>query len=342
MLTNMEVGPVGPGAGNDSLPPVSQMTEEKEGRSKGRQCSTARHWKIGWNVAAMDPRSHEADVQMARITSALSRFLSMNDFEYVLGDETGGGGEDREKPLGNRHLQTAVRGKKKFRPSEFRLVDEDGSEIPWNSGGGWKPMSKGETWEKMKSYAAKDGKVTANTPYSVRRPLQKVTIMDLRRKRQRDIAFQFDEWSVQEQKWGNKIYWYWEPKGLWGKSTLVRYFVDQKNARMCGGSGADTIYALGEALQENTDVSIVVFNIARASFNRVPWAALESIKDGVMFNQKYKSGQVRFNIPHLLIFSNFPPPEELTNHMTEDKLIVERLTEEEETRMVVYASRGGD
>lgn len=98
------------------------------------------------------------------------------------------------------------------------------------------------------------------------------------------------------------IYWIWSKPGKNGKTVFTKYLV--ANHRVCAFSNAsskDIAYALP------SDPRTVVFNLPRSQENYFNYAALEQVKDGLMFSCKYKSRTLVFNSPHVIVFANWPP-----------------------------------
>lgn len=117
---------------------------------------------------------------------------------------------------------------------------------------------------------------------------------------------------------GRELHWYYEEKGQWGKSKTATYMIDQMGATELDGGKKDMLFGLRQLIEEHGQCPpIIIVDIPRASDVRyVSWAGLEKIKDGKFFSPKYESGMCRFNSPHIIIFSNFPPPWE---RMSEDR-----------------------
>ena len=53
--------------------------------------------------------------------------------------------------------------------------------------------------------------------------------------------------------------------------------------------------------------NLVVFDLPRNNGNKVSYSALEAIKNGLICNTKYETGNKLFNPPHILIFANDEP-----------------------------------
>jgi len=107
-----------------------------------------------------------------------------------------------------------------------------------------------------------------------------------------------------------KIYWYHEEKGNIGKSAFVKFML-VKHKKEClaidGGKKADIINLLYNSNLEW--FKCLFIDIPRASFSSVSYSAIESIKNGVIFNSKFECGSKVFNPPHVFIFCNYEPSE---------------------------------
>lgn len=98
------------------------------------------------------------------------------------------------------------------------------------------------------------------------------------------------------------INWFWEDIGHVGKTSFAKYCAVYAGASLItSGKTADIAYAIGD------NPRIVIFNITRTQEERFNYAALEQIKDGVLFSSKYESKVKIFNAPHVFVFANFPP-----------------------------------
>lgn len=98
-----------------------------------------------------------------------------------------------------------------------------------------------------------------------------------------------------------KVLWCWDPLGNAGKSYLAKHLVRHFNAFYCtGGKHADVFHAYGG--QE-----IAIFDFPRDSEEFVCYGVIEAFKNGIFFSAKYESVVKQFNVPHVLVFSNFLP-----------------------------------
>lgn len=77
--------------------------------------------------------------------------------------------------------------------------------------------------------------------------------------------------------------------------------MSNKDAFYCtGGKHTDVFHAYGGQ-------SIAIFDFPRDSEEFVCYGVIEALKNGIFFSPKYTSEVKRFDIPHVLIFSNFLP-----------------------------------
>jgi len=133
---------------------------------------------------------------------------------------------------------------------------------------------------------------------------QKITY-DMLRDNQKEIA---DKYSKPCDQFSRMIDWYYEVHGNWGKTFLVKYLIDCCDAIMLSGASKDAINGIFSYISENERVPpIVIFDIPRCAEGHVSYNAIEQIKNGCIFNSKYETGMLRFDTPHIIIFSNEEP-----------------------------------
>ena len=107
-----------------------------------------------------------------------------------------------------------------------------------------------------------------------------------------------------------QIYWFYDPDGLAGKSTLVNLLVRNHGAIMLEGTERDMIYAYHKE-------PIVCIDLPRAAdVNNLKdiFKIAESLKNGMIFNTKYQSALKVFDPPWVFIFSNSLPPPGIWTH----------------------------
>jgi len=99
-----------------------------------------------------------------------------------------------------------------------------------------------------------------------------------------------------------KIYWIYDTVGNMGKTVFCKFMAVKRGAIILNnGSFANIAFAIGD------NPTIVMFNLTRTIEGAVNYAAIESIKDGLMFSGKYESKMKLFNCPHVVILANFCP-----------------------------------
>jgi len=100
------------------------------------------------------------------------------------------------------------------------------------------------------------------------------------------------------------IHWYWESEGNIGKSTLCKYLVVKHDALMLTGKSNDMYNMLAKFPNKR---KIIICDIPRSSLGYINYAAIEQIKNGLVFSGKYEGAQLVFNCPHIIVFANEPP-----------------------------------
>ncbi len=107
---------------------------------------------------------------------------------------------------------------------------------------------------------------------------------------------------------GRYLHWYYEEKGNWGKSQTATYMIDQMGATEVSGAKKDVTFGICKLIEKNGQCPpIVIVDIPREKAAYVSYGALELIKNGKFFSEKFESGMCRFNRPHIVCFANEPP-----------------------------------
>lgn len=119
--------------------------------------------------------------------------------------------------------------------------------------------------------------------------------------------------ELQQEPHPRHIYWVYDQAGNSGKSRLLTHLVAEMGAIELGGREVDIAYGYnGEP--------IVCFDIPRPTqINAYSDAFIcaERLKNGAIFSTKFMCKFKKFNPPHVVFFSNSPPPEGL---WTKDRL----------------------
>lgn len=107
------------------------------------------------------------------------------------------------------------------------------------------------------------------------------------------------------------IHWYYESIGGVGKSCMARHivgFAHAGRAIIVSGRAADIRYRFLQHSIEHGAPTVVVVDIPRVAQGHLSVAAVESLKNGIISSGKYEGGQLVFDPPHVIVFSNDPPP----------------------------------
>lgn len=97
-----------------------------------------------------------------------------------------------------------------------------------------------------------------------------------------------------------KIIWFHDSNGNNGKSYFATRFKDKSSYLVTGGKNTDIYYAYSYE-------EVVFFDLPRSKQDYVPYDVMESFKNGYFLSTKYEVKSVKFNIPHVVVFSNFYP-----------------------------------
>lgn len=109
------------------------------------------------------------------------------------------------------------------------------------------------------------------------------------------------------------INWFWEAEGGVGKTALCKYLVMKHNALMLTGKSADMFYMLSKYPNKR---KLIIVDCPRSLQDYFNYAAVEQIKNGLVFSGKYEGVQLCFNSPHVIVFGNRKPDR---SQMSEDR-----------------------
>lgn len=256
--------------------------------AKKGQIPTSKRWLFTWFNYPKDWRS------------TVSPFLRKKG-AYVIGEEVC-------PTTGRPHLQGYCEFKKRLRPFSLGLSRE----IRWEKAKGTRLHNT--------TYCTKDGSYVSHG-LGIPPAVAKMHWRYLR-PCQRGIVAKFLE--PEDPLWGRNLWWFWEEGGNWGKTVTAMHMVDYRGAMVLGGARNDIFCGVAAMLDKGIMPPIVVFNLVQDAGNKVSYAAMESIKDGMFFSPKYESGMCRFNKPHIVVFANRPPAE---GRMSCDRWRVVNVTE---------------
>ena len=97
-----------------------------------------------------------------------------------------------------------------------------------------------------------------------------------------------------------KIVWFVDRVGNTGKSYFATHYSSRKSYYVTGGKASDIFYGYQYE-------SVVFFDLARMKQEYVQYDVMEAFKNGQFYSTKYECKNVKFNTPHVVVFSNFHP-----------------------------------
>lgn len=287
----------------------------KDGNTK--RPSQAKKWCFTWNNPWGTPpgsddepgelESKGSDGSMGPVlTPDVEKFLEILEkvatkyvYQYEVGEE------------GTHHIQGVLEFDKKARPSS--KFGELWNKAHWESC---------RSWNKSVEYCSKiDTRVKGPFTKGVEIETIDTVTYDELRDDQKEIV---DRYKEKAGKFDREIHWYWEPNGKWGKSIIAKYLSDSGQAIIIGrGASRDALCGVANWVEKNKkSPKIIVFDIPKSKGCEINYSVLEEIKNGLFFSGKYESGAVRINTPHVVVFANAPPFEEL---MSEDRWVIREL-----------------
>jgi len=196
--------------------------------------------------------------------------------------------QEEKGESGTPHLQGIIECKKKMRDTEFGLPKQIHWEKPQDVNACFKYCSKEET---------RAGKVFTKN-YVI--PEKIITTCPATK-----WATDLIEISKSPPD-KRKVYWRWSREGGVGKSDFTKYMVVEHNCLfLSSGKYADIINIIFNS--DTNSYNTVIIDLPRNNGNKLSYSAIEAIKNGLICNTKYETGNKYFNPKHIIIFSNEPP-----------------------------------
>ena len=110
---------------------------------------------------------------------------------------------------------------------------------------------------------------------------------------------------IEEEADDRTIHWYWECTGGVGKTSLAKSMcVRNKDCIYVSGKASDIKCAIAKLKRPP---KVVIWDVPRSKQEYVSYEALESVKNGIFFSDKYDSGMYLSECPHVFVFANFEP-----------------------------------
>lgn len=129
------------------------------------------------------------------------------------------------------------------------------------------------------------------------------------------------------------VIWIYEETGNIGKSSLIKYMISKHDmvAGFCDGGKKTDVINMVFNLKDDPD--IIFIDLPRENKGKISYKAVESLKNGMIFNSKFEAGFKMFNPPHVIIFSNsYPQDKEL---LSNDRWKIYKIKNEELVPQIV-------
>lgn len=112
-----------------------------------------------------------------------------------------------------------------------------------------------------------------------------------------------------------RINWIFDPIGKNGKSALIKYIIKTLGPKKANLIASTAMERVIYAMKQNNNCKVVLIDLPRDyPMDKFNYASLEIIKDGMGFNTLYHPGQVFWQVPHVIVFSNVWPNEQKLTH----------------------------
>lgn len=210
---------------------------------------------------------------------------------------------------GTPHLQGCLELKTPMRWSEFKLNNK----IHWE---------KTNKIDKAFDYCGKERTRKPNgivVSFGFPKPLKTLTNLYQWQKEIETLALSEPD--------GRSINWFYDNPGGKGKSSFCKYMVIKHNSVVIqGGKLADIMNIIFNTDMDN--VNTVIIDVPRINKNKVSYASIECILNGMITNTKYETGRKIFNPPNIIVFSNYLPDGDLENYASKDRWKIKEITEE--------------
>lgn len=208
-------------------------------------------------------------------------FCDECDIKWVIGYETA-------PTTGTPHLQGYVEIPNKIRPKRYFGMKR----AHWEIAGGCRAMNV--------DYCTKGGLFIGNLkPKASPKHLAKEAF----------YIWQMEIYDLLTQTPNDRhIHWVIDEIGNCGKTAFCKAMCIQHNALVLEGKSTDMFH--GIAGYYNTHgyyPSIILIDVPRESLGYVNYAAIEKIKNGLLFSGKYEGKLLVFDPPHIVVFANNSP-----------------------------------
>lgn len=178
-----------------------------------------------------------------------------------------------------------------------------------------RPSSLKHLWGKVSKWMGANGTEAQNYKYITKAPTADGVMWGIRTPYSVDISLR--PWQqkivdlLQVPADNRSIWWFWEPYGGLGKTTFQKWlFLNMERTIVLSGKCADMKNGIVEYKEKCGDYPLrILINLPR-TFNTEYFSAtgVEEVKDLFFYSPKFHGGMVCESSPHVMIFSNEPPP----------------------------------
>lgn len=125
------------------------------------------------------------------------------------------------------------------------------------------------------------------------------------------------------------IDWLYESRGNWGKTFVSRFYAERRACCIKAELAQHVNLAVTNHLELFGYLHLLIIDMPRemATLDSQFAGVVENLKNGLIFNSKYQSRAVQFNVPKIVIFANEPPPASVSYALSADRLRVVNLRE---------------
>lgn len=135
------------------------------------------------------------------------------------------------------------------------------------------------------------------------------------------------------------IYWYWSECGNIGKTEFTKYLMFHHNADFVQGKKSDITCSIAGKDGKKKAKETYIFGYPRTYEDYVSYDALECVKDGLIFSNKYESGSQLYPKPVVIVFSNFKP---VVKSLSLDRWVIKELTNKDCSKTPVLNDENND
>jgi len=210
----------------------------------------------------------------------VSIFCGECDIKWVIGFETG--------EAGTPHLQGYVEVPNRIRPKRYF----GNGRIHWEIAKGCRTLNV--------EYCTKGGNFVGNL-----KPAKSIKHLS----KNAFYIWQMEMYDIlMEAPNDRHIHWVVDYEGNCGKTAFCKAMCIQHNALILEGKSTDMFHGIaGYNKEYGYFPSIILIDVPRESLGYVNYAAIEKIKNGLLFSGKYEGKLLVFDSPHIVIFANETP-----------------------------------